>query len=60
MRRTIEINRAPVLTLWATVVAERLGFNRNEALTLGPAWRPRRACFQRSPKGVRSAIEITQ
>jgi hypothetical protein len=24
----IEINRAPVLTLWAAVVAERLGFDR--------------------------------
>ena len=33
----IEINRAPVLTLWATVVAERLGFNHEEALTLGKA-----------------------
>jgi hypothetical protein len=31
---TITINRAPVLTLWATVVAERLGFDRDEALTL--------------------------
>jgi hypothetical protein len=35
--KTISINRAPVLTLWATVVAERLGFNENEALTLGKA-----------------------
>lgn len=33
----IRINRAPVLTLWATVVAERLGFKRAEALTLGRA-----------------------
>ena len=32
---TITINRAPVLTLWAAVVAERLGFDRAEALTLG-------------------------
>lgn len=31
----IVVNRAPVLTLWAAVVAERLGFNRDEALTLG-------------------------
>ena len=31
------INRAPVLTLWAAVVAERLGFEREEALTLGKA-----------------------
>jgi hypothetical protein len=30
----ITINRAPVLTLWAAVVAERLGFERDEALSL--------------------------
>ena len=33
----ITVNRAPVLTLWAAVVAERLGFDRDEALTLGRA-----------------------
>ena len=33
----VTINRAPVLTLWAAVVAERLGFDREEALTLGKA-----------------------
>ena len=33
----ISINRAPVLTLWAAVVAERLGFDRDAALTLGRA-----------------------
>ena len=37
MRHTIKINRAPVLTLWATVVAERLGYGRDAALTLGKA-----------------------
>jgi len=31
------INRAPVLTLWAAVVAERLGFKADAALTLGKA-----------------------
>src|SRR5436309_7418445 len=36
-RTTLSINRAPVLTLWAAVVAERLGFDRDEALTLGRA-----------------------
>ncbi len=36
-RKTITINRAPVLTLWASVVARRLGFERDEALTLGRA-----------------------
>lgn len=35
--RTIQINRAPVLTLWAAVVAERLGFEREEALSLAKA-----------------------
>src|SRR5512144_1203298 len=33
----ILINRAPVLTLWAAVVAERLGFKPDEALSLGKA-----------------------
>ena len=33
----IRINRTPVLTLWAAVVAERLGFDRETALTLGQA-----------------------
>jgi hypothetical protein len=33
----IRVNRAPVLTLWAAVVAERLGFDWAEALTLGRA-----------------------
>ena len=37
MTETIKINRAPVLTLWASVVAERLGFDRATALTLGQA-----------------------
>ncbi|HKL63094.1 MAG TPA: hypothetical protein VJ883_06985, partial [Woeseiaceae bacterium] len=36
-RHWLKINRAPVLTLWAAVVAERLGFARDEALTLGRA-----------------------
>ncbi len=38
MRSTkITINRAPVLTLWATVVAERLGYEHEAALTFGKA-----------------------
>ena len=35
--KMIKINRAPVLTLWGVVVAQRLGFKREEALTLGRA-----------------------
>ena len=33
----VRVNRAPVLALWAAVVAERAGFRREEALTLGQA-----------------------
>ena len=33
----IRINRAPFLTLWASVVARRLGYDEDEALTLGRA-----------------------
>lgn len=33
----VKINRAPVLTLWAAVVAERMGYDRDAALTLGKA-----------------------
>ncbi|MFZ2097235.1 MAG: hypothetical protein WAV05_11425 [Anaerolineales bacterium] len=37
MANTIKINRAPVLTLWGVIVAERLGYDHDEALTLGKA-----------------------
>ncbi len=33
--KKVKINRAPVLTLWAAVVAERLGYDHEAALTLG-------------------------
>ncbi|MHC4713533.1 MAG: hypothetical protein ACYTAN_09740, partial [Planctomycetota bacterium] len=34
---SVLINRAPVLTLWASVVAEHLGYDPDTALTLGKA-----------------------
>ena len=34
-KHVVSINRAPVLTLWAAVVAERMGYDRDAALTLG-------------------------
>jgi exodeoxyribonuclease V gamma subunit len=37
VQRQLVVNRAPVLTLWAAVVAEVLGFEHDEALTLGRA-----------------------
>src|SRR4026208_866293 len=36
-KKKIKMNRAPVLTLWATIVAERLGYKKDEALTFGKA-----------------------
>lgn len=36
-KRVVVINRAPVLTLWGVVVAERLGFDAETSLTLGKA-----------------------
>ena len=33
----VKINRAPVLTLWAAVVAQRLGYTEAESLTIGKA-----------------------
>jgi hypothetical protein len=35
--KKVKINRAPVLTLWAAVVAERIGYDHGAALTLGKA-----------------------
>ncbi len=34
---TVLVNRAPVMTLWAAIVAERLGYGHETALTLGKA-----------------------
>jgi hypothetical protein len=31
----VQVNRAPVLTLWLAVVARGLGFDRDEALSMG-------------------------
>jgi len=36
-KEKIKINRAPVLTLWAAIVAERLGYKKDESLTFGKA-----------------------
>jgi hypothetical protein len=37
-RDSVSVNRAPVLALWASVVAERLGHGHEEALSLGKAF----------------------
>ena len=60
--KTISTNRATVLTLWAAVVAQRLGFNEDEALTLGKtlaglnAQRPKDEGWESSSRTRRSRI----
>jgi len=50
--KKIKINRAPVLTLWAAVVAKRLGYDEETALTLGKAV----AGLNAQPKGKKLGI----
>jgi hypothetical protein len=52
---TLQINRAPVLTLWAAVVAERLGYDPDEAATLGRAVAGLNAASQARRLGLRDA-----
>lgn len=52
MTEPLRINRAPVLTLWATVVAERIGLSRTTALTVGQAV----AGYAAQAKGTRLGI----
>ena len=35
MTKSTVVNRAPVMTAWATLVAERMHFTREEALSIG-------------------------
>ncbi len=61
----ILVNRAPFLTLWASVVARRLGYAPDEALTLGRAIAGQTAAAKavrlglaaRRPAAVRDEIE---
>ena len=36
-KQIVQVNRAPVLTLWSAIVAARMGYQWDEALTLGKA-----------------------
>jgi hypothetical protein len=54
-RSWVIVNRAPVLTLWAVVVAEVLGFDHDEALTLGRAV----AGLNAYSKGVSPGLDFT-
>jgi len=48
----VRVNRAPVMTLWAAVVAEHLGFDEDEALSIGKTV----AGLNAQAKGVRLGI----
>lgn len=48
----IVINRTPVLTLWAIVVAERLGYSTDSALTLGKSVGILRAYEEGQDQGI--------
>ncbi|GAA6030061.1 hypothetical protein JCM8097_009236 [Rhodosporidiobolus ruineniae] len=50
--KTVVVNRAPVMTAWATVVAEHLGFRRQEALSIAHVFTDLNA----SAKGVSLGI----
>ena len=53
----VPVNRAPVLTLWAAVVAERLGFDPDEARTLGRALAGMNAQTKGQRLGIRAPRE---
>ena len=58
---TISINRAPLLTMWAVVVAKRLGFDEDEALTLGKTlagWNAQVKVYQGSALATISLVGV--
>jgi hypothetical protein len=57
---TVNVNRAPVLTMWAAVVAERLGYKRGEALTLGRAVAGLNAQSKGRRLGIMKPVERTE
>lgn len=56
----IEVNRAPVLTLWAAVVAQRLGHDWETALSLGKAVAGLNAQAKGRRLGIYSKPEVVE
>ena len=52
MNDTIRVNRAPVLTMWSTMVTERHGFDHATAQMLGQAVAGSRAFEGRRSQGL--------
>ena len=55
--RMVRINRALVLTLWAAVMAERLGYDRDAALTVGRAIAGTSALMKGRALGIYGSFE---
>ncbi|KAF9267696.1 hypothetical protein L218DRAFT_814690, partial [Marasmius fiardii PR-910] len=53
--KSIVINRAPLMSAWATVVAERMGFQREEALSIASVYTEMNAKSKGVTVGVYSA-----
>ncbi|KEI38592.1 uncharacterized protein L969DRAFT_95667 [Mixia osmundae IAM 14324] len=54
---SVVVNRAPIMSAWATVVAERLDFSRPEALSLAAAYTEANATSKGVSLGIISASE---
>jgi len=52
LHRSTIINRAPIMTTWAMVVAERLGFRREEALSIASVYTEMNAVSKGSSLGI--------
>ncbi|GAA6062582.1 hypothetical protein JCM10212_004177 [Sporobolomyces blumeae] len=54
------VNRAPVMTAWATVVAEHLGFSRQEALSIAHVFTNLNATSKGVALGIKPASELEE
>jgi hypothetical protein len=59
-REVVLVNRAPVLTLWASVVAERLGYDHGASLSLGKALAGLNAQSKGRRLGIYKAPEVVE
>ncbi|GAA5983283.1 hypothetical protein JCM5350_005867 [Sporobolomyces pararoseus] len=58
VKKSVIVNRAPVMNAWATVVAERLGFSRQEALSIAHVYTNLNATSKGVALGIKPASEL--
>ncbi|GAA5955585.1 hypothetical protein JCM3765_006822 [Sporobolomyces pararoseus] len=58
VKKFVIVNRAPVMNAWATVVAERLGFSRQEALSIAHVYTNLNATSKGVALGIKAASEL--